>query len=58
MRTDVPIASPSWPLRDALEVMEGAGTDRLAVCEDGHFVGVITAADIVRLDEILRTDEP
>jgi CIC family chloride channel protein len=58
MRTDIPAASPSWPLRDALEVMDEAGTDRLAVCDDGRFVGVITAADIVRLDEILRNDEP
>jgi CBS domain-containing protein len=58
MRTDIPAASPTWPLRQALEVMEDAGTDRLAVCTDQGFIGVIVAADIVRLDEILRTDEP
>lgn len=53
MRTDVPIASPTWLLGDAIRAMEQAGTDRLAVCDDGRFVGVITTADLVALDEIL-----
>lgn len=53
MRTDVPAAAPSWLLGDAIRVMEQLGTDRLAVCDDGRFVGVITTADLVRLDEIL-----
>ena len=57
MRTDIPTATPAWPLRQAIETMEAAATDRLAVCDDGRFVGVITAADLVELDEILRTDE-
>ncbi|MCA1825193.1 MAG: chloride channel protein, partial [Frankia sp.] len=53
MRTDVPIAAPAWPLGDAIRAMDGAGVDRLAVCDDGRFVGDITAADLVQLDEIL-----
>lgn len=59
MRTDVPIARPSWLLADAIRAMEQAGTDRLAVCAaDGEaFIGVITAADLVQLDEILDRTE-
>ncbi|MEO7557015.1 MAG: chloride channel protein [Acidimicrobiales bacterium] len=57
MRTDVPTAEPGWPLRDAIEAMDAAATDRLAVCNDGHFVGVITATDLVHLDELLANDE-
>jgi CBS domain-containing protein len=34
--------------------MEESDADRLAVCDDGRFVGVVTADDIVELDEILR----
>ena len=56
MRTDVPTASLDWALGDAMRAMDDAGTDRLAVIADDGFVGVITAADLVRLDEILETD--
>jgi CBS-domain-containing membrane protein len=56
MRTDVPIASPSWALRDAIQAMDDADTDRMAVVGDGRYVGVITAADLIQLDEILETD--
>ncbi|HEY9555390.1 MAG TPA: chloride channel protein [Acidimicrobiales bacterium] len=57
MRTDVPIATPDWLLADAIRAMDDAGTDRLAVCAGDQFIGVITAADLVQLDEILdRTD--
>lgn len=55
----VPVAQPSWPLGDAIRAMETAGGERLAVCEDGRFVGVMTAAGLVQLDELLeRTDLP
>jgi CIC family chloride channel protein len=54
MRTDVPVASVSWNVGDAILAMEESDADRLAVCDDGRFVGVITADDIVELDEILR----
>ncbi len=53
MRTDVPVATHDWILRDAVVAMEEAGTDRIAVCNDGRYVGVITAGDLVRLDDIL-----
>lgn len=57
MRTDVPAASPGWVLRDAIRVMEEVDSDRLAVCDGEHFIGTITATDLVQLDEILeRTD--
>lgn len=57
MRTDVPVALPAWPLRDAIRAMDSSGVDRLAVCDDGRFIGVITAAGLLQLDELLeRTD--
>jgi CBS domain-containing protein len=57
MRTDVPTATPGWPLRDAVRVMETVSTDLLAVCDGGRFIGVISSADLVRLDEILGIQE-
>jgi CIC family chloride channel protein len=54
-RTDVPVAQPSWQLEDAVRAMEAAGVDLLPVADDqGAFVGIVTASDVVRLDEILR----
>lgn len=59
MRTDVPVAGLDWVLADAIHAIEDAATDRIAVCEQGAFVGVITAADLVELDEVLdRTNRP
>lgn len=54
MRTDLPVASTSWLLADAVRAMEESGADRLAVVDHGNFVGVISSADLVKLDEILR----
>ena len=54
MRTDVPVATTTWVVSDAIRAMEAAGVDRLAVCDGERFVGVIGAEDIVRLEEILR----
>jgi predicted transcriptional regulator len=54
MRTDVPVAALTWKVADAIRAMEEAEADRLAVCDGPRFVGVITADDIVELDEILR----
>ena len=54
MRTDVPVATTTWVVSEAIRAMEAAGVDRLAVCDGERFVGVIGAEDIVRLDEILR----
>jgi CIC family chloride channel protein len=57
MRTDAPVATPSWPLGDAIRAMEEAGVDRLAVRDGDRFVGVITAAGLLQLEELLeRTD--
>lgn len=57
MRTDRPVAELDWLLSDAIRALDESGSDRIAVCDDGRFVGVITAADLVELDEVLdRTD--
>jgi CBS domain-containing protein len=54
VRTDVPVAAPDWTLRDAARAMERDGTDLLPVCDpERGFVGVVTAEDLVRLDEVL-----
>ncbi len=59
MRTDVPVADIDWLLADAVRAIEDAATDRIAVCDHGTFIGVITAADLVVLDEVLdRTSRP
>jgi CIC family chloride channel protein len=57
MRTDLPVADMSWLLGDAIRAIEECGSDRIAVCDNGCFVGVITAADLVELDEILDRTE-
>ena len=55
--TDIPVADPTWLLSDAIRAIESSGTDRLPVCNGDAFVGVITANDLVELDEVLgRTD--
>lgn len=49
-----PAARPDWTLETALRTMDGADVDTLPVLDDaGSFIGVVTSADIVRLDEIL-----
>lgn len=53
MRTDLPVASPASPVGDALRTMYDAGSDRLAVCDGGLFIGVVTASDVVRLEDVL-----
>jgi CIC family chloride channel protein len=53
MRTDVPVAAPQWLLGEAIRAMDEASSDQLAVCDADSFVGVISSADLVVLDEIL-----
>lgn len=53
MRTDVPIADPSWTLSHAVQAMDGADVDRLAVVDEATFIGTITKDDVLRIDEIL-----
>jgi CIC family chloride channel protein len=54
MTTELPVAQPSWTLRDAVAAMETADSDVLAVCDaNGTFIGIVAEDDIVKLDEIL-----
>jgi CBS domain-containing protein len=55
MRTDLPVARLTWSLRQALVTMEAADVDRLPVVrDDGGFVGIVSTADLIALDEILE----
>jgi CIC family chloride channel protein len=55
-RADVPPAHPSWTIADAVRSMDASRSDLLpVVADDGAFVGIVTTADLVRLDEILGT---
>lgn len=48
-----------WTLADAIRAIDDAATDRIAVCDHGTFVRMITSADLVELDEVLdRTSRP
>ncbi len=58
MRTDVPVADMAWVLGDAIRALDDAASDRIAVCADGTFIGVITAADLIELDEVLHRTSP
>lgn len=54
MTTGGPVGRASWTFRDAVSAMEQADIDLLPVVDrDGSFVGIVTADDIVKLDEIL-----
>ena len=53
MRADVPTLPPGATLRAALETMEEADVDLLAVVDGDRFVGIVTTAEILRLDDIL-----
>ena len=56
--SDTPSARPSWSLRDAVAAMEEYDVGLLAVTDsDGTFVGVVQAAEIVKLGEILDETE-
>jgi CBS domain-containing protein len=54
MRMDLPTADPRWDLGEALQAMERADIDLLPVVEGERFVGVVTTAEILRLDDILQ----
>lgn len=59
MRDDIPVAAMNWVLGEAIRAIEDSAVDRIAVCDNGTFIGVITAADLVELDEVLdRTGRP
>jgi CIC family chloride channel protein len=55
---DVPVGQISWTLRDVVAALSGSSYDVLPVVDpDGTFVGIVTEAEIVRLDEILDQTE-
>ena len=49
MRTDVALASPDLPLRQAAEVLLTQKYGCLPVVESGKLVGILTASDFIRL---------
>lgn len=58
MRTDLPVGNPGWTIRDALQALEGADVDCLAVVGgDGSFAGEIRTSEIMKLAEILDDTE-
>lgn len=54
MRADYPVAAPAWRLRDALRAMEQADVDLVPVVDEARFIGVVTTAEILKLDDILH----
>jgi CBS domain-containing protein len=58
MRTDFPTIPPGGLLRDALTVMENADVDLLPVVDGDSFVGIVTTAEILKLDDILDQTKP
>lgn len=54
MRTDLPVADMTWVLGDAIQAIDAAAADRIAVCDGASFIGIITAADLIELDEVLQ----
>ena len=53
-RREVPAALPSWTMRDAIVAMERHDLEFLPVTDsEGHFVGIIDADEVLRLDQIL-----
>lgn len=53
MRDDFPTVGPGVSLREALAAMEAVDVDLLPVVDGETFVGVVTTAEILKLDEIL-----
>ncbi|NNE95988.1 MAG: chloride channel protein [Acidimicrobiales bacterium] len=54
MDADAPVGSPNWYVRDAMVAMQRGNYDMLAILSDDVFVGVVSAEDIVRLEEIIE----
>ena len=58
VRDETPHAEPSWTIARAVRAMDEYGCDLLPVIgADGAFIGIVTTADLVRLDEILRATD-
>lgn len=60
LHDDWPVARPDWNLEQALRAMDEADRETLPVLDGtGAFIGVVTTAGIVRLDQVLsQGDEP
>lgn len=56
-RTDDPVAEVAWTLGEALTALDRADTDRLAVVDQGGYVGIVTTGEMLKLDEILDVAE-
>ncbi len=55
MDSQAPVGAPNWYVRDAMVAMQKGDYDMLAIVTDGdQFVGVVSAEDIVRLEEIIE----
>ena len=54
MDADTPVGAPNWYVRDAMVAMQKGDYDMLAILADDVFVGVVSAEDIVRLEEIIE----
>lgn len=55
---DAPVGQVSWTLRDVVAALSSGDFEVLPVVDpDGTFVGIVTEAEIVRLDEILDQTE-
>ncbi|MFW2382662.1 MAG: chloride channel protein [Acidimicrobiales bacterium] len=55
MDADAPVGAPNWYVRDAMVAMQQGDYDMLAIiADDDVFVGVVSAEDIVRLEEIIE----
>jgi CBS domain-containing protein len=52
-RRDLPTIGLGQRVDDALHAMDAAGIDRLAVCDGGRYVGVVSVDDVVRLDDVI-----
>lgn len=54
LNSELPSARPTWTLRDAMAAMGQAQVDILAVTDaEGGFIGILSADDILKLEEIL-----
>jgi CBS domain-containing protein len=53
-----PTTAPDTTIEDAVRKMEAAEVDLLAVLDGPTFIGVVTTAAIVGLDQILGQTEP
>ncbi len=55
---DQPVARPVWTVEQAVRAMDAADDDVLAVTDEhGHFLGLVTLSDLVRLDEVLGSPD-